>query len=65
MASDPRDLTAFSTTRSEIIVAVLDGAGEHVVGILDVESVLPNAFGEGVQSLPEACSKIMQPLWNR
>ena len=35
---DPRYLTAFGSTRSEIIVPVVDRAGRKVVGTIDVES---------------------------
>ena len=63
VTADPRYLTAFGTTRSEIIVPVLDGAGENVVGTIDVESEKPNAFPAEVQTLLEACSKVIRPLW--
>ena len=65
VTADPRYLTAFATTRSEIIVPVLDRAGENVVGTIDVESEKPNAFPEEVQTLLEACSKMIRPLWRR
>lgn len=38
VASDPNYLTALSTTRSEIIVPVLDITNGCVVGTIDVES---------------------------
>lgn len=63
VTADPRYLTAFSPTKSEIIVPVLDWAGENVVGTIDVESERPIAFGEDVQALLEACSKVIRPLW--
>ncbi len=63
VAADPRYLTTFGTTRSEIIVPVFDWAGENVVGTIDVESEMPNAFTEGVQALLEACSNMIRPLW--
>ena len=65
VAADPRYLTAFGTTKSEIIVPVFDRAGENVVGTIDVESEKPNAFPEDVQTLLEACSKVVRPLWRR
>jgi L-methionine (R)-S-oxide reductase len=65
VAADPRYLTAFGTTRSEIIVPVFDGTGESVVGTIDVESEKPNVFPEDVQAVFEACSKVIQPLWRR
>jgi GAF domain-containing protein len=65
VTADPGYLTALGTTRSEIIVPVLDGAGENVVGTIDVESEKPNPFPEEVQTLLEACSKVIRPLWRR
>ena len=65
VVADPRYLTAFGTTRSEIIVPVFDGAGESVVGTIDVESDKPNAFSEDVQALLEGCASVIRPLWRR
>ncbi len=65
VAADPRYLTAFGTTKSEIIVPVFDRAGENVVGTIDVESEKPNAFPKDMQALLEACSKVVRPLWRR
>ncbi|OLB19570.1 MAG: hypothetical protein AUH16_06930 [Acidobacteria bacterium 13_2_20CM_57_7] len=65
VAADSRYLTAFGTTRSEIIVPVLDRTSETVVGTIDVESEKPNAFSEEVQSYLEACSSVIRPLWPR
>jgi phosphinothricin acetyltransferase len=51
VATDPRYLTAFDTTGSELIVPILDERG-RVVGTLDVESAGRDAFGPGeVESL--------------
>lgn len=65
VAADPRYLTAFGTTMSEIIVPVFDATGENVVGTIDAESEKPNAFTEAVQSLLEDCSNVIRPLWRR
>ena len=65
VAADPRYLTAFGRTRSEIIVRVFDGTDESVVGTIDVESEKPNAFTDDVQTLLEACSRVIRPLWRR
>jgi L-methionine (R)-S-oxide reductase len=65
VAADSRYLTAFGTTRSEIIVPLFDGAGESVVGTIDVESDKPNAFSEDVQALLEGCASVIRPLWRR
>jgi putative methionine-R-sulfoxide reductase with GAF domain len=63
VTGDPRYLTAFGSTRSEIIVPVMDRAGRDVVGTIDVESETPNAFSEDVQKLLEACADAIRPLW--
>ena len=42
---DTRYLPTFHTTRSEIIVPMMNGHG-HIVGMLDAESEKVNAFGE-------------------
>jgi L-methionine (R)-S-oxide reductase len=38
VSADPRYLTAFGTTRSEIIIPVFDREGRNVIGTIDVES---------------------------
>jgi GAF domain-containing protein len=63
VSADPRYLTAFGTTRSEIIVPVFDAEGKSVVGTIDVESEEPNAFNKAIQDLLEACSAAIRPLW--
>jgi L-methionine (R)-S-oxide reductase len=65
VSSDPRYLTAFGSTRSEIIVPVFDDSRENVVGTIDVESEKPEAFSKEVQALLEACANVIQPLWRR
>jgi len=65
VTADPRYLTAFGTTRSEIIVPVFDTQRENVIGTIDVESEHPNAFSEHVQDFLEACADVIWPLWQR
>jgi GAF domain-containing protein len=43
VAADPRYLACFASTRSEIVVPILDG--ERVIGEIDVDSDRPAAFG--------------------
>jgi L-methionine (R)-S-oxide reductase len=64
VSADPRYLTAFGTTRSEMIVPVFDQAGERVLGTIDVESEEPNAFAKDIEDLLEACSEAVRPLWD-
>jgi L-methionine (R)-S-oxide reductase len=63
VASDPRYLTAFGTTKSEIIVPIFDATRENVVGTIDVESEQPNAFDPPTQGLLEECAELLTPLW--
>jgi L-methionine (R)-S-oxide reductase len=63
VSADPRYLTAFGTTRSEIIVPILDQAQNRVLGTVDVESEEPNAFNRDIEDLLEACSRVIRPLW--
>ena len=60
---DPRYVTTLNTTRSEIVTPVLDAAGA-VVGLLDVESDLPDAFGPEDTKCLEACARALAPLWS-
>ncbi len=65
VTKDPRYLRTLETTRSEIVVPVVDPERGDVVGLLDVESDLPGAFGEEDQSLLEKCAASLAPLWER
>jgi putative methionine-R-sulfoxide reductase with GAF domain len=64
VSADPRYLTAFGTTRSEIIIPVFDRAGERALGTIDVESEDPNAFTKEIEDLLAACSAVIRPLWD-
>ena len=63
VVNDPRYLTAFAGTRSEIIVPVFDAGGLHVVGTIDVESEKLDAFAARDQRLLERCAAALAPLW--
>jgi putative methionine-R-sulfoxide reductase with GAF domain len=65
VASDRDYLTALTTTRSEIIVPVFDERGSHVIGTIDVESEVPNAFDASAQSLLEECAIVLRQFWTR
>jgi L-methionine (R)-S-oxide reductase len=60
---DPRYLTAFGSTRSEIIVPVADRAGRKVVGTIDVESEQVNAFSEEDRVTLERCAAAVAALF--
>ena len=61
VSADARYLTTHLTTRSEIVVPVFaDGA---VVGLIDVESERPDAFGDRDKQFLEQCAAVIAPLW--
>jgi GAF domain-containing protein len=61
--SDPRYLTAFGSTLSEIIVPVLAPGEDRVIGTVDVESEQGNAFSARDQKMIEQCAQASLPLW--
>lgn len=65
VTADARYLTAFGTTRSEIIVPIFDTQRENVIGTIDVESEHLNAFSEDAQAFLEACADVIRHLWQR
>jgi L-methionine (R)-S-oxide reductase len=60
--NDPRYLTAFGSTLSEMIVPVLSPDG-RVIGTVDVESEKPNAFTARDQQMIERCADAAKLLW--
>jgi L-methionine (R)-S-oxide reductase len=60
---DPRYLTAFGSTRSEIIVPLLDRTGQKVVGTIDVESERVGAFSEEDRAALERCAAAVAGLF--
>lgn len=65
VARDPRYLTAFGTTRSEVVVLVRgpERGGGAVRGTIDVESERVSAFGGEDVAFLEACAEALAPLW--
>ncbi len=61
--SDPRYLTAFGSTLSEIIIPVLDPRDSRVIGTIDVESERANAFSATDQKRLEQCASAALALW--
>jgi L-methionine (R)-S-oxide reductase len=61
--SDPRYITAFGSTLSEMIVPVLAPGGARVIGTVDVESDRTNAFAASDQQMVEQCAQAALPLW--
>lgn len=62
VANDPKYLTALDSTRSELIVPVLDQVGA-VIGTIDVESEHLDAFDPATQALLEGCTQILTKFW--
>jgi putative methionine-R-sulfoxide reductase with GAF domain len=60
---DARYLTAFGSTRSEIIIPVIAPADGNVVGTIDVESEMTGAFSPKDQEMLEECARAILPLW--
>ena len=63
VAADPDYLTALATTRSEIIIPVLDAAGDSVLGTIDVESERAHAFDSTTQEQLEKCANALRAFW--
>lgn len=63
VSADPRYLTAFGTTQSEIIVPIFDTKGDNVIGTIDIESEQLNAFTADTQRLLEECAKAIAAVW--
>jgi len=61
VTADARYLTTHDSTRSELVVPVFDGGAP--VGLIDVESEIPNAFAADDAQLLERCAALILPLW--
>jgi GAF domain-containing protein len=62
VSTDPRYLTTFPSTKSEIIVPVL--VGDAVPGTIDVESELVNAFSSHDVRFLQDCARASRQLWS-
>lgn len=62
VTKDPRYLTTFGSTRSEMIVPVMDERGE-VIGLIDVESDRQDAFGDEDRRFLEGCAPQLRALF--
>jgi L-methionine (R)-S-oxide reductase len=63
VSSDPRYLTSFPSTGSEIIIPVLEEKTGLVVGTIDVESERADAFSEEHRRILEECARAALRLW--
>jgi len=63
VTKDPRYLTAFGSTKSEIIIPILDSRRGMVVGTVDVESERMNAFSDADRKALEDYAIAASSLW--
>jgi putative methionine-R-sulfoxide reductase with GAF domain len=61
--ANSRYLPAFGTTRSEIIVPILDEARNCVGGTIDVACEKLQAFSDTDQIFLEDCAEVLRPIW--
>ena len=62
--TNPFYLSAFGTTRSEIIVPILNNLGSAVIGSIDVEAEELQAFSDRDQLFLEDCAELLRPVWS-
>jgi putative methionine-R-sulfoxide reductase with GAF domain len=63
VAGDPRYLTAFESTGSEMIVPILGAESGIAIGTLDVESDRVGAFTDDDRDFVERCATALMPLF--
>ena len=63
VSQDPRYLTTFGSTQSEIVVPVRGSATAVVVGLIDVESERLNAFTYDDRRFLEHCAATIAAFW--
>jgi L-methionine (R)-S-oxide reductase len=61
---DPRWLTTFGSTRSEIIVPIFSADESRVIGLIDVESESVNAFTANDERFLNSCAPFLQALFS-
>jgi len=64
VTGDPRYLTTFGSTRSEIIVPILHPVTRAILGLIDVESERVNAFTQDDRAFLEKCASSLSRLWD-
>ncbi len=62
VSQDGRYLPTLGDTRGEMIVPVR-GSDGSILGTIDVESALVNAFADRDQALLQECARALLPLW--
>jgi len=61
---DPRYLTTFGGTLSEIVIPILGNPEEKVIATIEVESEQENAFSQQDRQILERCAHAARPLWD-
>jgi len=62
VSKDGRYLPTLSDTRGELIMPVASSTGS-IVGTIDVESAVVNAFSDADHVFLEKCTRALLPLW--
>ncbi len=63
VTKDPRYLTTFQSTRSEIVVPIVHPATRTALGVIDVESEQLNAFSDDDRRFLEECAATLVRLF--
>lgn len=63
VTKDPRYLTTLQSTRSEIVVPIVDLATRTALGVIDVESEQLNAFSDEDRQFLEECAAALVRLF--
>ncbi len=64
VTKDPRYLTTFSSTRSEIVVPIIHPVTRAALGVIDVESERVNAFTDDDRAFLEECASVLASLYD-
>jgi L-methionine (R)-S-oxide reductase len=64
VTGDSRYLATLSTTRSEMVAPILDVSRREVLGLIDVESQLKDAFTDADRGFLERCAARLISLWS-
>lgn len=63
VTKDPRYITTFGSTRSEMIVPIRHPETKEVLGLIDVDSERLDAFSDEDRRLLEMCAAKIAPHW--
>jgi L-methionine (R)-S-oxide reductase len=63
VAKDPRYLTTFGSTQSEIVAPIFQQSSKIPLGLIDVESERLNAFTDDDRVFLEKCAAFVVALW--